>query len=111
MAIVGLDTGDDDPTLDPLRINLTDEQYAACCADRSQNGPPAWDSPDNAEHIDYVGGQAAELASVQALPPVPTSVLTAAEQDCERPGHAMQSPHRWPHSRRCGLPATPMGRK
>lgn len=74
----------DDPTLDPLRINLTDEQYAACCADRSQNGPPAWDSPDNAEHIDYVGGQAAELASVQALPPVPTSVLTAAEQDCER---------------------------
>jgi len=72
-----------DPDLDPLRINLTAEQYAACCADPSQNGPPPWDSPENTEHVDFAAGLETELASVHALPQVPTTVLTASQQECQ----------------------------
>ena len=83
IVLVDSTPANDDPAFDPLRINLTAEQYAAWSADQLTNGPPAWDSPNNIEHIDFPAGLAAELASVHALPRVPTSVITASRQDCE----------------------------
>jgi hypothetical protein len=68
-----------DPKLDPLKSNLSKEVYAACCADY---GPPAVDSPDNGEHIDYAKGAATEIANVGKQPKVPTRVLSANHYDC-----------------------------
>lgn len=73
----------EDPDLDPLRINLSAQQYADCCGDPSKSGVPSWDAPDNTEHVDFAAGLPIELASVHALPRVPTSVITATRQDCE----------------------------
>jgi pimeloyl-ACP methyl ester carboxylesterase len=84
-AVAGLVLADSepanvDPALDPLRANLTPAQYKACCEDP---GLPAFDDPENREHIDFAAGQAAELASVTHLPRVPTEVLTATRIDCQ----------------------------
>lgn len=71
----------DDPALDPMRANLTDAQFAACCADQ---GPPSLDDPGNTEHIDFKAGLGDEVASVTHLPKVPTVVLTAkVTDDCQ----------------------------
>ncbi|MDQ3880131.1 MAG: alpha/beta hydrolase [Chloroflexota bacterium] len=82
MVFVDSDPVSDDPAIDPLRLNLTDEQYAACCADPSQYEPP-YDAPENTEHIDWAASREAALASVDALPHVPTTVITAMHPDCE----------------------------
>jgi pimeloyl-ACP methyl ester carboxylesterase len=82
LVFVDSDPANDDPALDPLRINLTDEQFAACCADPSQDEPP-YDAPENTEHIDWAGSHEPELASVDNLPQVPTAVITANQPDCE----------------------------
>ena len=82
LVFVDSDPLSDDPAMDPLRLNLTDEQYAACCADASQYEPP-YDAPENIEHIDWAGGREAALASVHDLPRVPTTVITATHPDCE----------------------------
>jgi pimeloyl-ACP methyl ester carboxylesterase len=69
-----------DPKLDPLRSNLPAAQYAACC---KGFGPPALDSPDNTEHIDYAGGAKVEIASIGKQPKVPTIILTAKDYECQ----------------------------
>ncbi len=69
-----------DPTLDPIKSNLTNGQFAACCS--AGYGPPPVDSPDNGEHIDYAKGAATEVANVARQPKVPTVVLTANRFDC-----------------------------
>lgn len=81
LVFVDSDPANDDPALDPLRVNLTDEQYAACCADPSQYEPP-FDAPENTEHIDWQASRE-ELASVPSPPRVPTTVITAMRPDCE----------------------------
>ena len=73
------------PAQNPLRINLTDEQYAACCGDFQF---PPYDDPANPEHIDFEGGLEAEFASLSNLPQVPTTVLTAT--------HCDDCPSDWP---------------
>lgn len=75
------DPANDDPKLDPFRQNLSAKTYNECCAPELYQ--PSFDDPENVEHIDWKGGQAAELASVRHLPKVPTVVLTAAKPDCE----------------------------
>lgn len=82
LVFVDSDPINDDPALDPLRVNLTDEQYAACCADPSQYEPP-FDAPENTERIDWAASRKLELASVDNLPRVPTAVITATRPDCE----------------------------
>lgn len=84
-AVAGLVLADsepanDDPALDPFRSNLTPAQYEACCA---QFELPAFDNPENHEHIDFAAGLATEIASVTHLPRVPTEVLSATRIDCE----------------------------
>lgn len=82
LVFVDSDPPNDDPALDPLRVNLTEEQYAACCADPSQYEPP-FDAPENTEHIDWAASRKVALSGVAKLPPVPTTVITASRPDCE----------------------------
>lgn len=79
LVLVDSEPANTDPNRDPWRSTLTAEQYRQCCA--GGTGPPAFDSPENLEHIDYVGGLPEELHSVRHLPPVPTTVLTATRND------------------------------
>ena len=71
----------EDPKLDPARQNLPEKTYEECCAPELYE--PPFDAEENVEHIDWKGGQAAEVASVHQLPKVPTIVLTASKPDCE----------------------------
>ena len=82
LVFVDSNPPNNDPALDPLRVNLTDEQYAACCADPSQYEPP-FDAPENTEHIDWAASRKLALSTVENLPRVPTTVITASRPDCE----------------------------
>lgn len=81
IVFVDSDPANDDPALDPLRQNLDPEVFAACCDPSLYE--PAFDDPENHEHIDWAAGHADEVNSVHNLPQVPTIVLTATEFECE----------------------------
>jgi pimeloyl-ACP methyl ester carboxylesterase len=61
----------------PFAKNIGDAVFLACCS------APGLDSPDNTEHIDYVGGLRDEIASSTKQPHVPAIVLTATRIDCD----------------------------
>jgi pimeloyl-ACP methyl ester carboxylesterase len=82
-AVAGLVLIDSQPAHEfednPLPRNLSAAQLDECCADFEL---PAWDAPDNREHVDYIGGFEEELAGVANQPDVPTVVLTATDIEC-----------------------------
>jgi pimeloyl-ACP methyl ester carboxylesterase len=82
LVLVDSDPANKDPRLDPLRSNLTAAQYQQCCAGEDEE--PAFDDPENREHIDFAGGLPDDLHSVGHLPRVPTRVLSSTRnEDCQ----------------------------
>ena len=70
-----------DPALDPLRSNLPAAVWQGCC---TYFGPPAFDDPENTEHIDYAASRPDALDAVGKQPKVPTIVLSATRyNDCQ----------------------------
>ena len=86
MVIVDSDWPSTDPQKDPMRVALTDEQWAEFMGDGEQ-----WDDEHNTEHIDFPNLTKEIERSVHALPGVPIRILSAnqvppecpAEWDCK----------------------------
>ena len=74
MVIVDSDWPTTDPEKDPLRVALTDEQWAEFMGDGEQ-----WDDEENVEHIDFENLAAEIEGSVQPLPDVPIRILSATK--------------------------------
>ena len=74
MVIVDSDWPSSDPAKDPLRVALTDDQWAEFMGDGEQ-----WDDQGNAEHIDFENLAAEIEATVHPLPGVPIRILSATK--------------------------------
>ena len=78
MVIVDSDWPSSDPSKDPLRVALTEEQWAEVFGDGEQ-----WDDEHNTEHIDFENLAAEIEGTVHPLPGVPIRILSATEApDC-----------------------------
>ena len=78
MVIVDSDWPTTDPEKDPLRLALTDEQWAEFMGDGEQ-----WDDEHNVERIDFENFTAEIEESIHPLPGVPVRILSATEApDC-----------------------------
>lgn len=78
MVIVDSDWPSTDPQKDPLRVALTDEQWAEFMGDGEQ-----WDDEENVERIDFENLAAEIEGSVHPLPGVPIRILSATQApDC-----------------------------
>jgi pimeloyl-ACP methyl ester carboxylesterase len=85
MVIVDSDWPTTDPERDPMRVAMTDAQWAEFMGDGEQ-----WDDEHNTEHIDFETFAGEVEGSVHALPGVPIRILSATqpgdcppELDCE----------------------------
>jgi len=78
MVIVDSDWPSTNPEKDPLRVALTDEQWAEFMGDGEQ-----WDDEGNVEHIDFENLAAEIEETVHPLPSVPIRILSATQApDC-----------------------------